>query len=150
MQRTKYILTTAIVIGLMIAAIQASSIYLTTKKPNLSFAPSANSQINYPNPINKNVTVVGTMTSSIVAPVCSLSNPPCAISDSPLYYVTVNGWNYRLIFSNSTKIPLNHAKITVTGVYVTPSTYQSNQWTPQISFHGDIYVITYSYVSPYY
>jgi hypothetical protein len=115
-----------------------------------SFAPEVNGQINYPNPANGNVTVAGTMTSSIVSPVCALSTPPCAIANSPLYYITVNGWNYRLIFSNSTKIPLNHAMITVTGVYVTPSTYQASQWTPQITFHGDIYVITYSYVSPYY
>jgi hypothetical protein len=138
------------VIGLMIVAFQASSIHSTTRKTSsLSFAPGPNGQISYPNPINKNVTVVGAMTSSIVSPACSLSTPPCAISDSPLYYITVNGWNYRLIFSNSTKIPLNHAIIMVTGVYVTPSTYQASQWTPQIYFHGDIYVITYSYVSPY-
>jgi len=149
-QRKKYILASALAIGLMIVAFQVSAMHSATTNSALSFAPGANDNINYPNPVDRNVTVVGTMTSSTVSPACSLSTPPCAISNSPLYYITVNGWNYRLIFPNSTKIPLNHATIVVTGLYVTPSTYQASQWTPQISFHGDIYVITYSYVSPYY
>ena len=89
------------------------------------------------------------MTSSIVTPTCALSTPPCAIANSPLYYITVNGWNYRLIFSNSTKLPLNHAHIMVTGIFVTPSTYQATQWMPEMSFRGDIYVTAYSYESPY-
>lgn len=133
----------------MIIALQASSGHSNTKPLTLSFAPGPNDQISYPNPINKNVTVAGTMTSAIVSPTCSLATPPCAIADSPLYYITVNGWNYRLIFSNSTKLPLNHANIMVTGVFVTPSTYQASNWMPEIYFRGDIYVITYSYVSPY-
>jgi hypothetical protein len=90
------------------------------------------------------------MTSAVVSPACALSSPPCAISDSPLYYITVQGWNYRLIFANSTKPPLNHAKVVVTGVFVTPSTYVASAWTPQISFRGDIYVISYAYLSPIY
>jgi hypothetical protein len=150
MQRTKCILPLVLVIGLMIVAFQASSVQsITTKPSTLPFSPGPNDQINYPNPINKNVTVTGTMTSSIVSPACSLSSPPCAIANSPLYYITVNGWNYRLIFPNSTKLPLNHAYIMVTGVFVTPSTYPASQWMPQMYFRGDIYVITYSYVSPY-
>ena len=149
MRPTKYVLAAIVVIALMVVAFQVSSIHSTTKPLTLSFAPGATGGVNYPNPINKNVTVTGTMTSSIVSPACSLSTPPCAISNSPLYYITVNGWNYRLIFPNSTKLPLNHANIMVTGVFVTPSTYQASQWTPQIYFRGDIYVITYSYVSPY-
>ena len=150
MRQIKYVSATVLVIALMLIAFQLSSIHSTTTKPvTLSFAPGANSGINYPNPINKNVTVTGTMTSSIVSPVCSLATPPCAISNSPLYYITVNGWNYRLIFPSSMKLPLNHVNIMVTGVFVTPSTYQADQWTPQMHFRGDIYVITYSYVSPY-
>jgi hypothetical protein len=133
----------------MIAAFQVSIHSSTTKPSTLSFAPGPAGQINYPNPINKNVTVAGIMTSASVAPACSLSTPPCAISNSPLYYITVNGWNYRLIFPNSTRIPLNHANIMVTGEFVTPSTYPTTQWTPAIYFRGDIYVISYSYVSPY-
>jgi len=149
-RRTKYVLATVLVLGWMIVAFQASSAHLTTKHfPTLSFAPPSADQINYPNPINKNVTVVGTMTSSIVTPTCALSTPPCAIANSPLYYITVNGWNYRLIFSNSTKLPLNHAHIMVTGIFVTPSTYQATQWMPEMSFRGDIYVTAYSYESPY-
>jgi len=146
-ERTKYVLAAAVVIGLFLVAFQASSTHST--KMELYFAPRPNQSINYPNPINKNVTVAGTMTSSIVSPTCALSTPPCAIADSPLYYITVNGWNYRLIFPNSTKLPLNHANIMVTGVFVTPSAYQASQWMPQMYFRGDIYVITYSYVSPY-
>jgi hypothetical protein len=114
-----------------------------------SFAPAPGG-INYPNPISPNVTVVGVMTSAVVAPACSLSNPPCAIVDSSLYYVTVNGWNYRLIFPHSMKVPMNHAHILVSGVFVTPSGYEVNQWTPQMYFLGDIYVVAYYYVSPYY
>jgi hypothetical protein len=44
------------------------------------------------------------------------------------------------------KPPINGLQIIVTGTYVTPSTYQSNQYTPRLSFGGDIYVISYSYV----
>jgi hypothetical protein len=143
-------LASGLVIALVIVAFYATSIgTTTTRPPALAFAPASPEQVSYPNPINKNVTVVGTMTNSIVSPVCSLSTPPCAITNAPLYYITVNGWNYRLIFSNSTKLPLNHSNIMVTGVYVTPSTYQASQWMPQIYFRGDIYVITYSYASPY-
>ena len=147
MQRTKYVLAGAVVIGLMIVAFQVSSAHSTSLE--LYFAPRPNDGITYPNPLSKNVTVVGTMTSSIVSPTCSLSTPPCAIANSPLYYITVNGWNYRLIFPNSTKLPMNHANIMVTGVFVTPSTYQASKWLPQMYFLGDIYVITYSYTSPY-
>jgi hypothetical protein len=63
--------------------------------------------------------------------------------------MNVNGRNYRLIFSNTTTVPLNRAHIIVTGIYVTPSTYPATLWTPQIHFSGDIYVIAYSYASPY-
>jgi hypothetical protein len=65
-----------------------------------------------------------------------------------LYYITVNGVNYRLIFPASMKLPIAGAQILVTGVYVTPSTYQASQWASQVSFRGDIYVIKYSYVFP--
>jgi hypothetical protein len=64
-----------------------------------------------------------------------------------LYYITIDGVNYRLIFPASIKPPINGLQIIVTGTYLTPSTYQSNQYTPQLYFRGDIYVISYSYVS---
>ncbi len=152
MRTVKGVIAAAIVIGLMIVAFQAYSIFSASTAPstqsNQSFAPSPG-DISYPNPLNPNVTLVGTMTSLSVAPVCSLSNPPCAISNHPLYYITVNGVDYRLVFPNSTKLPQNNARISVTGVFVTPSTYQASQWTPQMYFRGDIYVTSYTYVSPY-
>ena len=52
-----------------------------------------------------NVTVLGTIKASTVAPACSLSNPPCTIPETSIYYVVVNGRNYRLVFSNTTELP---------------------------------------------
>jgi len=89
------------------------------------------------------------MTAAVVSPACAFTTPRCAVADSPLYYITSNGWNYRLIFPNDTKIPPNHANIVVTGIYVTPSTYVASQWLPQMYFRGDIYVLSYTFISPY-
>jgi len=153
-KKARYILAAVMVIA-FIAAAFAVAIYSSNSATNQTLASPAfgpgleTSGPNYPNPIHQNVTLTGSVTTSVVSPACKLSSPPCAIADSPLYYITVNGWNYRLIFSNSTTVPMNHASISVTGVFVTPSTYKSSQWTPQMQFHGDIYVIAYSYVSPY-
>jgi len=149
MRAVKYVLAAVVTLGIIIAAFQAYSIKPMATHPAAYFAPSASGSINYPNPISQNVTLTGVMTDIQVAPACSLSYPPCAISDTPLYYITVNGWNYRLIFSNKTVIPQNRAIIIVTGIFVTPSTYKASQWTPQLYFRGDIYVIYYVYGSPY-
>lgn len=150
MRRAKYVLLAVVAITLVVVSVQAYSINSNMKAPSTSsFAPPSG-DINYPNPISPNVTVVGLMTSVVVSPACSLSTPPCAIVDSPLYYVSVNGWNYRLIFPHSMRVPMNHARILVTGIFVTPSAYEASQWTPQMYFRGDIYVVAYSYVSPYY
>ena len=151
MKRARYILTAVLVIAFITVVFQ---IYPSNSVTNQtlsspSFGPELASGINYPNPIHQNVTLTGVITGSVVAPACKLSNPPCAIADSPVYYITVNGQDYRLIFPNSTKVPLNHAHIEVTGVFVTPSTYQANLWNPQMYFRGDIYVISYYYPSPY-
>jgi len=154
MKRDRYILASVLVIA-FIAAAFAVATYSSNSVANPMFASPAfgpgieTSGPNYPNPLHQNVTLTGVMTSSVVAPTCALANPPCAIADSPLYYITVNGQNYRLIFSNSTQPPMNHARISVTGVFVTPSSYKSNLWNPAMQFHGDIYVIEYFYVSPY-
>jgi len=149
-KRVKYLLAAVVTAALLVVAFQAYSMNSRMKTPSsASFAP-ADVGINYPNPISPNVTVVGVMTSSVISPACSLSNPPCAYADDSLYYISVSGWNYRLIFPNSTKVPVNHARILVTGVFVTPSSYQANLWTPQMYFRGDIYVLAYTYVSPYY
>jgi hypothetical protein len=148
-RQTKYALVAVAAVTLTIIAFGVYPLSSHNTPSTAAFAPSAAGSINYPNPINQNVTLTGVMTVVQVAPACSLSNPPCAISDSPLYYLTVNGQNYRLVFSNSTTIPLNLSRIMVIGVYVTPSTYKASQYTPQIHFRGDIYVIAYSYTSPY-
>lgn len=120
----------------------------STTTPALSFAPSSGN-ISYPNPANPNVTLTGLLTSTVVSPTCALSSHPCAMSGGALYYITLNGVNYRLIFPASMKLPISGLHIMVTGTYVTPSTYQSSQWTPELYFGGDIYVISYSYVLPY-
>jgi hypothetical protein len=150
MKRVRYVLPAVLVIALIAVAFAVTTYSSNSVAKQTLSSPSfaigvASASINYPNPIGRNVTVTGVMTASVVAPACALASPPCAIADSSLYYVTVNGWNYRLIFSNSTQPPLNHATITVTGAYVTPSTYQSNLWNPQMQFHGDIYVTSYTY-----
>jgi hypothetical protein len=144
------VLAIVLVFGILTVAFGVYAITSSTVSHSTQlFAPGPNG-INYPNPISQNVTVYGVMTSSVVSPACALSTPPCAISDNPLYYITVGGWNYRLIFPNSTKPPLNHSHLIVTGVFVTPASYVASQWTPQISFRGDIYVISYSYIFPLY
>jgi len=95
----------------------------------------------------KNVTVLGVIVFSSITPACSLSTPPCAIDNSWLYYVIVNGRNYRLIFSNTTSVPhaVNGWNVIVTGSYITPSAFQSHSWTPDLNFQGDIYVQRISY-----
>jgi hypothetical protein len=149
-RRAKYVFLAVVAIALVVVTFQAYSIKSSMKASlTSSFAP-ASSGINYPNPISPNITVTGVMTAVVISPACSLSTPPCAVVNTPLYYVNVNGWNYRLVFPQSMKAPMNRARILVTGVFVTPSDYVENQWTPQISFRGDIYVVSYSYVSPYY
>jgi len=149
-KRAKYTLAAVLVIAFISVAF-AVAIYSSNSVPNhmLSSPGPETTGPSYPNPISQNVTLTGVMTASVVAPTCALANPPCAIAASPLYYITVNGRNYRLIFSNSTTLPMNHAHISVTGVFVTPSTYKSNLWAPQMQFQGDIYVISYYYLSPY-
>ena len=151
MKRLRYVLPGVLLIAVIAVAFQIYSSNLVANQTlsSPSFGPGLASGINYPNPIHQNVTLTGVMTASVVSPACRLSSPPCAIADSPVYYITVNGQDYRLIFPNSTKVPLNHAHIEVTGVFVTPSTYQANLWNPQMYFRGDIYVISYYYVYPY-
>jgi len=134
-------------VAIIVVAFQAYSPNSKPQTPTLSFSPSVNS--NYPNPVNPNVTFTGVLTSKVVSPTCALNNPPCAMSAGSLYYITVNGVNYRLILPPTMKPPKNGLQIMVTGTYVTPSTYQATQWSPQLSFRGDIYVTSYTYVFPY-
>lgn len=147
-KRAKPILTAVLAFAIIVIAFHAYSVNSITR-PAPAFAPSPSGSPSYPNPVNRNVTLTGPVASTVVSPTCALSNHPCAMSGGSLYYITVNGVNYRLIFPASMKLPTNGLHIMVTGTYVTPSTYQSSQWTPKLSFGGDIYVISYSYIFPY-
>jgi hypothetical protein len=137
---------------LAVPSVQSNGVYVHLTSSNVLFSSTVTHQ--YPNPIGeKNVTVIGVIKASTVAPVCSLTNPPCAIPNAAIYYVDVNGRNYRMILPNSIVIPpkLIGSNAVVTGIYVTPSTFQPNQWTPTLSFAGDIYVlkIRYFYTQPF-
>ena len=147
MIREKYLVAAFVIIAFTIVAYPIYEAYSLhsfmvnqqTLNPPIEASPSFGSTAK---PIGVNVTVLGVMKTSVVAPVCSLSNPPCAISPTSIYYVVVNGRNYRLIFPNSTSVPPKVAgsNVVITGFYVTPSTFNGDQWTPTISFYGDIYV----------
>jgi len=93
-------------------------------------------------PIHENVTVRGTLKVLTLAPTCRLAANPCSIPDTQIFYIVVNGRNYRLISSGTVQIPASLAgsSIGVTGLFVTPSTFQADQWTSRPFFFGDIYV----------
>ena len=160
MTRERYVIVAIVIIALAIFAIPyyhainlQSSIVSGQNQPALSPSesnPSLSPPVKTPGPIN--VTVIGVLKNSILAPTCSLYNPPCAMPDTSIYYIVVNGRNYRLLFQNSTLIPSNvtGSNAVVTGLYVTPSTYKADQWTPIMSFYGDIYVqkVTYFLILP--
>ena len=154
MSRAKYVL--AVILTMAILAVASQYSYYSNRptggqkyvaSPPISAQAPAN--INYPNPTSQNVTLIGFMKTATLAPACALTEPPCAISDSSLHYIVVNGWNYRLIFPKSMTAPMNGARIIVTGVFVTPSSFHPDLWMPQMYFRGDIYVQTYYYASPY-
>jgi hypothetical protein len=159
MRRERYVIVAIVIIALTIVTVPyhafdlRSSTAVSQNQPALSPPmvpnPSYGSGAKLP---GVNVTVLGVMKASVVAPTCSLSNPPCAILDTSIYYVVVNGRNYRLIFQNASSIPANvaGANVVITGLYVTPSTFNPDQWTPVISFYGDIYVqkANYFYMLP--
>lgn len=150
MRREGYVIVAIVIIALTIiiapyyhAFELRSSTVVSQNQPALSPPMVPNpSDGSGAKPTGVNVTVLGVMKSSVIAPTCSLANPPCAILDTSIYYVIVNGRNYRLIFQNASSIPANVAgqNVVITGLYVTPSTFNADQWTPVISFYGDIYV----------
>ena len=144
MTREKYVAAAIVIIALAIVAVPYYNAYELRQRPPLVSSPPFNPSDNSfpPNPYGYNVTVLGVIKASQVAPACALSNPPCAISPTSVFYVVVNGRNYRLIFSNDTFVPANvtGTNVVVTGSYVTPSTFNADQWTPSITFYGDIYV----------
>jgi hypothetical protein len=137
-----------LLVGTAIAAVSYSgSNYIAGERQLMSSPAFVHGDQTYPNPGHTNVTLIGTINGLTINPTCSYSNPPCAITAAPLYYIVVYGTNnkIRLIFPNSTVIPINGSHLIVTGVYVTPSTYKPDQWSPQMEFLGDLYVRTYSY-----
>lgn len=149
-----YTLAVISIITVLIAAVPyVQPIHRTTHdlgKVSFQAAPSFSPR---PPPLGQtgvNVTLVGVIDWSTVAPACSISNPPCTIVDTPIYYVTINGLNYRLILSNSTAPPeVLGYRVIVTGLFVTPSAFDTSQWTPSIVFNGDIYVQRITYFHMY-
>jgi hypothetical protein len=92
-----------------------------------------------------NATVVGTVHEIALAPVCSMSNPPCAIPNSVIFYLTTNGHTYRLLFVNGDPVtaltPYVGRQVVANGLVVVPSLV-SSQWAlpAPLSFNGDFYI----------
>lgn len=101
-------------------------------------------------PVGENVTVIGTLKVLTLAPSCSLLATPCTNPETQILYIVVNGRNYRLILSPIADLPevLSGSHVVVSGLFVTPSAFQVDQWTPSLRFFGDIYVqvIWYAHV----
>jgi hypothetical protein len=105
-------------------------------KPYILAAPPPYTGI----PIHENVTVLGTLEVLTLAPTCGLAVNPCSSPETQIFYVVVNGRNYRLILSDPIPAILAGSSVVVAGLFVTPSTFQADQWIPQLFFFGDIYV----------
>ena len=143
MRRGRFILGAVLVSAIVVVAFQAY--LLSSLTSSIPTSPSFSPSNNYPNPTKSPLTLTGPIRTATVSPMCAFyANPPCAAWVGTLYYITINGVNYRLIFPASMKPPINGLQIVVTGTYVTPSTYQSNSYTPRLSFRGDVYVMSYS------
>ena len=151
MIREKYLVAAFVIIAFTLVAFpyyQAYNLQSSKTDREPASTPSREASPSFSTrPSGVNVTILGVMKASVVAPTCSLSNPPCAISPTSIYYVVVNGRNYRLIFPNSTLVPGNvmGSNVVITGLYITPSTFNVDEWTPSISFYGDIYVQKVTY-----
>jgi len=110
-------------------------------KPGVQFA------VTYTAMTGLNATVVGTVHEISLAPVCSMSNPPCAVPNSDIFYLTTNGHTYRLLFVNGDPVnmlaPYVGKQVVANGLIVVPSLV-ATQWTlpAPLSFNGDFYVRT--------
>ena len=110
-----------------------------TKLPTMQFAAT------YTAMTGLNATVVGTVHEISLAPVCSMSNPPCAVPNSVIFYLTTNGHTYRLLFVNGNPIsaltPYVGRQVVANGLVVVPSLIAS-QWAlpAPLSFDGDFYI----------
>lgn len=150
-----FILMLTLLVILSVQSFNALSLYETSGNPILRqslMSPSPAPAFSSVRPSGVNVSLIGKLGIITIAPVCSLSNPPCAITNSVLYYMVVNGRNYRLIFTNTTNVPepLVGSYVVITGLFVTPSLYRADQYTPLLHFFGDIHVqvLTYFHTLP--
>ena len=112
---------------------------LAGTKPATQFA------VTYTGMTGLNATVVGTVHEISLAPVCSMSNPPCAVPNSVIFYLTTNGHTYRLLFVNGDPVtaltPYVGRQVVANGLVVVPSLV-SSQWAlpAPLSFNGDFYI----------
>ena len=150
LHKSRLVLGVLMLVGITIAAVSYYGLSSAISRQTMSSPAFGPGVQQYPNPNYTNVTVIGEMRVSSISPTCSLSNPPCAIAGSTVYYIIVWGSFYRLIFPNSTVLPASGSHIVVTGTYVVPSTFKADEWTPSLEFRGDIYVRAFSYVFPSY
>ena len=111
-------------------------------RPRVLAAPSSIGVGGGVQPIHENVTVLGTLKVLNLAPTCSLAVNPCTTPETQVFYVVVNGRNYRLVLSPKVQIQASLAgsRAVVSGLFVTPSTFQADQWVQPLFFFGDIYV----------
>jgi len=148
--RTKLVLGILLLAGIAIATVWYYGLNSAMQQETLA-SPSFGAGVQqYPNPNYANVTITGEIKSLSVNPACSFSNPPCVMVGTSVNYLVVGGAYYRLIFPNSTVIPASGSQIMVTGMFVVPSAFNANQWTPAVQFTGDIYVRSFSYIYPSY
>ena len=112
---------------------------LAGTKPAMQFAAT------YTAMTGLNATVVGTVHEISLAPVCSMSNPPCAVPNSVIFYLTTNGHTYRLLFVNGEPVsaltPYVGRQVVANGLVVVPS-LASSQWAlpAPLTFDGDFYI----------
>ena len=98
-----------------------------------------------------NASVVGTIHVITLAPTCGQSNPPCAVPNLVLYYLTSNGHTYRLILLNPIPLtPYNGKQVIANGLVVVPSQLELSQYNAPVSlyFDGDMYVRSIIYYLP--
>jgi hypothetical protein len=94
----------------------------------------------------------GTYHYLIVVPACRSSFIPCLVADRTVFYLDASGETIQLIFycaldycKESNQIALsNGAPLYATGTLMTPSTWPSGSFEPNLTFNGDLYVFNYT------
>jgi hypothetical protein len=91
---------------------------------------------------------------------CRLSFPPCLAPDEDVFYLNTGNGTVRLVFycrsitnlmttvygycSNASQLPFGGgACLYVKGTLIVPSEWPTSQFTPALSFTGDLYVFQY-------